>query len=507
MPGGSRRLTSLPLVTRLGVASAVLALLVAAAFAVLIVAVSALRGSTRRATHAKDVSTSTLILEKFVLDLEGGLRGFVITGNERVLDPWRTARREIPGATERLRRLVATDPRERPRVEELALLIEAYVRDYAVPLVAIARRDPAAARASVATAEGRLRLNEIRSRLGRILKVEDAVAARQSRSARRESSRAIKIGIAALGATALFIFLFGVYLARRIARPVRRVAEAATRVAGGDLSARLHEEGPGEVHELTRSFNVMAASLEESKRELEEQNEQLRESERLRSELVSIISHELRTPLASVLGYSSLLLRRDYDEETAGRYLGIIRAQGERIAALADDLVDLRRAERGGLELKPHDVDLGDLLRDQVSVFSGRTEHHGIELHLEAEPLEVRADRGRLEQVVGNLLANAVKYSPDGGTVQVAVKRRGSGVRVEVADPGMGIPHQSQPQVFTKFFRGEARASGIAGAGLGLAIAREIVEAHGGTIGFESTPGRGSTFWFELPAPAPLAAP
>ncbi len=500
MRSGSRaRVASLPLVTRLVAASGVLALLVAAAFAVLIVAVSALRGSTSRATHAKDVSTSTLILEKLVLDLEGGLRGFVITGNERVLDPLRAARRDIPAATGRLRRLVATDPFERPRVEELALLIDAYVRDYAVPLVAIARRDPTAARAKVAAAEGRLRLDAIRSRLGLILTSEDAVAAHQSRSARRESFRAIAIGIAALGATGLFILLFGVYLARRIARPVRSVAEAAARVAGGDLSARLEEEGPGEVHELTRAFNVMAASLEEGKRELEEQNEQLRESERLRYELVSIISHELRTPLAGVLGYSSLLLRREYDEETASRYLGIIRTQGERIASLVDDLVDVRRAERGGLELKPRDFDLGGLLQDQVTVFSGQADEHAIELRLENSSLEVRGDRGRLEQVVGNLLANAVKYSPEGGTVEVRGKRRDSSVRVEVADPGMGIPLESQPQVFTKFFRGEARASGIAGAGLGLAIAREIVEAHGGKIGFESAPGAGSTFWFELP--------
>jgi signal transduction histidine kinase len=126
-------------------------------------------------------------------------------------------------------------------------------------------------------------------------------------------------------------------------------------------------------------------------------------------------------------------------------------------------------------------------------------------LVFEEGPLIVMGDRDRLAQVIGNLIGNAVKYSPQGGPVEIAAGRRGDVLRVEIVDHGLGIPLEDQPEVFTKFFRGDAAARGIPGTGLGLAVAREIVEAHGGTIGFESSPGAGSTFWIEL-AQAPAAA-
>jgi signal transduction histidine kinase len=244
----------------------------------------------------------------------------------------------------------------------------------------------------------------------------------------------------------------------------------------------------------------MARSLQHGKRELESQNEQLRQSERLKSELVSIVSHELRTPLASILGYSSLLLKRDFDADDTQRYIEVIHAQGNRLASLVEDFLDVERVEAGRIALRDEPLDLKPILAEEVRLLQTETPTHRIQVVADAETLPVRGDSDRLAPVFGNLLANAVKYSPEGGVVEVVGSVEGKAVRVEVRDHGIGIPDEHQARIFTKFFRGEARERGFVGTGLGLAVSREIVEAHGGRVGFASTPGVGSTFWIELPA-------
>jgi signal transduction histidine kinase len=253
------------------------------------------------------------------------------------------------------------------------------------------------------------------------------------------------------------------------------------------------------VGELTRAFNSMAEALDQGRSELEEQNARLRQSEQLKSELVSIVSHEVRTPLASVLGFTSLLLQRDVDPETRRDYLEIIDAQGRRLATLLDDFLNVQRIEEGRLELAEEIVDLKALLREQTQLFRAQSPDHELELTVPSGTLPVLGDAGRLAQVLGNLLSNAIKYSPEGGVVHVTGERDGAIVRVSVRDDGIGIPQDQHDRIFTKFFRGDAAASGIAGTGLGLAFAQAIVEAHGGRIAFRSAAGEGSTFWIELP--------
>ncbi len=351
----------------------------------------------------------------------------------------------------------------------------------------------------MATREGFFRITSIRGRLDRLLTEEAALASADSAAAKRKASHAELIGIAALTAAAGLLLLFGIFVARRIAGPVRTVAMGATRVAHGDLSTRLPEQGAAEILALTSAFNVMASSLEQGQRTLEVQNEELRQSERLKSQLVSIVSHELRNPLTSILGYTSLLLARDFSPEQSRRYLEIIQEQGHRLTSLIDHFLDSHAVDAGRLEIDLRPFDLKPLLLAEAKLIADKSDKHRIEVVLAADALPVRGDRDRLAQVFANLLANAVKFSPDGGLVEVGAEITDDIVRVNVRDEGIGVPDEHQPQIFTKFFRGDARESGIAGTGLGLAVSREIIEAHGGQISFTSRPGAGSYFWVELP--------
>jgi signal transduction histidine kinase len=245
----------------------------------------------------------------------------------------------------------------------------------------------------------------------------------------------------------------------------------------------------------------MAASLERTLADLEERNRTLAESERVKGELVSNVSHELRTPLASVLGFSSLMLDREVPPEETRRYLEVIRTEARRLGALLNDLLDLQRVEQQNLELHVDEIDLSELLSTQVTLYSAQSDEHELRFDSAGEPLVIRGDRDRLAQVIGNLLSNAIKYSPEGGTVEVAAGLIGDDATVWIRDSGLGIPAGHQERIFTKFFRGDVgRKRGIPGTGLGLVLARQIVEAHGGEVGFESTEGSGSTFWFRLPA-------
>jgi signal transduction histidine kinase len=479
----------------------VLALLVAAVFAVDQVAVRSFRGAAREEARSKDIGRAAVGVEALVLDLDAGLRSFIITNNRRLLAPWRRARAALPARLSRLERLVANDPVQLRRTRELAVQVTAYERDYARPLIAIAGSNPAAARTAIAMVEGERRIESIRRRFETFLRVEDARAAASANRASARSMHAFLLGVIGIAVSAALVLLLGLYLARSIGRPIRAAAAAARRLAAGDLSARLAETGPGEVGDLTQGFNSMADSLERSQRELEERNELLVEESRLKAELVSIVSHEIRTPVTSIIGFANVLLTRQVDDDARARYLRIIEEQARRLATLVDDFLDLQRIEEGRLELRQELIDLVGLLRQQQHLFAVQTARHTLKFELPPDrALPVRGDPDRLAQVLGNLMSNAIKYSPDGGEVEIAGEGEAGVVRVRVRDQGIGIPPDQQSKIFTKFFRGEAARRGIPGTGLGLALAREIVEAHGGRIGFSSAAGRGTTFWIELPA-------
>ena len=255
------------LTRRMVVASGLLALIVGAAFAVLLFSITELRTSERLARHSEEVLAAANQVERLVIDLETGMRGFVITGQDQFLEPWRAAQGALPEASATLERLTVVQEQHR-RAQRITQAATSYVREYSVPLVAAARRDPTSARTVAVTEEGKQRIDAIRAEFDRLVATErDLGVARRERSD-AAARRAIVAAAGGLAGSVLLVLLFAGYLTRAIVRPVLGAAAMAGRLAGGDLSVRMPETGMGEIGALERSFNSMAGSLEDSRDEL-----------------------------------------------------------------------------------------------------------------------------------------------------------------------------------------------------------------------------------------------
>jgi signal transduction histidine kinase len=259
--------------------------------------------------------------------------------------------------------------------------------------------------------------------------------------------------------------------------------------------------------EDTRQRNALLQEqtdwLTRASHQLSEQNERLLELDRLKDEFVATASHELRTPLTSLSGYLEMSL--DPAEgplsPTREKHLRIVQRNAGRLAVLVEQLLFLARADSHPLALDRQRVDLAEILDEAAETARPAAQAKDLALQIEGDPsLGVLADRPQLLRVLDNLVANAVKFSPDGGTVRLAARREGDAATVEVTDTGLGIPAAEQPDLFNRFFRGKnAIEKAIPGSGLGLAISQVIAEAHGSTIELQSTPGAGSTFRLTLP--------
>ncbi len=303
-------------------------------------------------------------------------------------------------------------------------------------------------------------------------------------------------------ATVLLLFAGGIavslgyLLSMSLAERIGRLSEAAQAVAQGHLDARVPVAGRDEVAALARTFNDMAGQLEEAQ-------QQQRELDQLRRDLVAWIGHDLRTPLASLRVIVEALADGVVeDPDTVQHYLGTAQHQIASLSLLLDDLFEMAQIDAGGLQLDRQPNSISDLISDTIEAFTAFARQRGVRLEGSASPDAdpVVMDGQQVGRVLNNLLDNALRHTPAGGTVQVRVRPAAGSVQVEVADDGEGISGEDLPHVFERFYRGEkSRSRATGGAGLGLAISAGIVEAHGGQIGVDSAAGQGTRVWFTLP--------
>jgi signal transduction histidine kinase len=285
-------------------------------------------------------------------------------------------------------------------------------------------------------------------------------------------------GVAAL----LFAVVAGWIVASALTRRVKRIEQAAEQVAAGDFSQQVPVDSVDELGQLAAAFNEM--------------QRQLAQLEGARRRFIATASHELRTPIFSLGGFVELLEDEDLDEATRRQFLGQVHEQVQRLQALTADLLDLSRLESGSLELRAEPTDVGALAQDVTGEFAPVLAQHGstLDLDLAAGPVMAVCDPDRVAQIVRILVDNAIGHTPPGTAIAVHVAPENGHARLDVRDGGLGIKRDNLPRVFEPFFTSDDRQ----GAGLGLAIARELAEQMDGHLGVQSVPGR-TTFTLALP--------
>ena len=299
--------------------------------------------------------------------------------------------------------------------------------------------------------------------------------------------------LAGLVVAILIAAVTGIWLMHSISGPVRALDRGMRAVAEGDLSHQLElsTQRRDEFGRLAISFQAMS--------------QQLAELDKLKAEFVSVASHELKTPINVILGYLQLMQQGIYGSLSGKQteILSTIEAQGRTLARLAAQLLDVTRFEAGGGRIEPRTLQLAALLEDLERAFHVLAVQRGIDFRVtmgEGLPDEVQWDPDRINEVMGNLLANAFKFTGSGGTVELTATPADNSVKIEVRDSGAGVPPDQLPHIFEKFYQANNQdAASTMGTGLGLAIAKEIVEAHRGQISCDSVVGEGTTFTLLLP--------
>ena len=300
---------------------------------------------------------------------------------------------------------------------------------------------------------------------------------------------AVLIGFAIAIAISLIV-------SKTLLSPIQGITKAAEAMADGDFSRKIKVESGDEIGILARTFNDMALQIETML-------EELKNAEKLRREFVANVSHELRTPLTSIRTYAETISdSQGIPEDTEEEFLRVIINECDRMTKIVQDLLELSRLDSGNSKLSVEWFSIEKSVRDVYAAIAleARKRGHILNLELEWKMPMIKGDRARIEQVLMNIITNALKYTPDGGTIDIYGGKTGSEIWIKIQDTGIGIPREDLGHVFDRFYRvDKARTRESGGTGLGLSIAKEIVTLHGGVIEVDSTLGEGTTVVVTLP--------
>jgi signal transduction histidine kinase len=457
---------------RLVIASGLVLLVVGVAFALLLLAVADLQASQRRLEHSREVLKTANQLERLVVDLELGQRDFILTGQEQFLRPWHAARDALPEQSRTLMGLVASSPVQERRARRITRQAVSYLNDFAVPLLADARRDPAAARSVLVTEEGRRRMDAIRAEFDHLVATERALSARRQEHSDVVARWAFIAAATGLAGSVLLILAATVDSTRTIVRPVLETAAMATRLADGDLSVRVPETGVGEIRMLERAFNTMAGSLEVGRAELAASRARIvRSADETRRRIERDLHDGIQQQLVSLALHLRAIQASGASEDPE------LRSELDRVAdGLHGALDDLREISRG---IHPAILSEGGL-GAALHMLSRRSAIPvEVDLSLQSRlppPVEVAA-----YYVVAEALTNAAKHA-GASFARVQARLCGDRLHLLVRDDGSG---GADP----------ARGTGLIGL-------TDRIQALGGTITVHSPMGEGTTLDVDLPIPS-----
>ena len=305
----------------------------------------------------------------------------------------------------------------------------------------------------------------------------------------------------ALAVGLVIAVLLSLLLAKTMVTPIQSLTKAAEKVAAGDFSESVENDAQDEIGVLTRTFNDMAGQLESN-------IEDLKNAEILRREFVANVSHELRTPVTSIRSYAETLCDAadSMDAATQQRFLEVIVGESDRMTKIVQDLLTLSKFDAGSIDFDFGQFSFEKSVRDvyNAQLLEAQKRRHNFGLEIESDMPEIRGDRARIEQVLINMLSNAIKYTPDGGRIRMTAGTKDGCVWCTVRDNGIGIPKNDIDHVFERFYRvDKARSRESGGTGLGLSIAYEIVQRHNGNMEIHSQKGKGTAITVTLPVGGP----